>query len=117
MEIESLISYLEKTTDDQWLKDIVRSKDGTRNCVMGHIFNWGGGDDKNETGHSKGSDAWDWFEQMWASTYMIYPVNDGSHPNYPQETPKLRVLAYLANLKSGKEKTTVDIFAEYEKFC
>lgn len=113
--IDSLIAYLKKTTDDQWLLDKVRSKDGKRNCVMGHLYDWAGGDDKAPNGRTKGAEAWDWFEEMWATTYMIYPVNDGSHPKYKQETPKLRILAYLNDLKNGLEKTTLEHWADYER--
>ncbi len=113
MDINSLISYLEKTNDDQWQTDVCRSKDGKRNCVMGHLFNWAGGDGKDSDGRIKGSLAWDWFESVYATTYMIYPVNDGSHPAYPQATPKERILIYLKNLRDGKEKTTLD----HEKEC
>lgn len=52
---------------------------------------------------------------MWATTFMIYPVNDGENPKYTQETPKQRCLAYLKDLRDGKEKNTRQLMAEYEK--
>lgn len=84
--IQSLIDYIEKTTDDQWLMGRVRTKDNKQNCIMGHVFDWGGGDEKHESGCTQGSEAWDWFENCWATTYMIYPVNDGEDKRYKQKT-------------------------------
>jgi hypothetical protein len=43
---------------------------------------------------------------------MIYPVNDGRHPDYPQPTPKARVLAYLNDVLQGKRKTTYEVMEE-----
>lgn len=105
--LEPFIEYLENTKDDEWIVDIVRSKDNARNCVMGHLINWFYG--KDYTGPI--SNAWDIFEEMWATTYMIYPINDGKSPSwmnfvYDQTTPKARVVAYIKNLVEGKEKTT-----------
>ena len=119
LSIESLIDYLEQIPDDLWLVDRVR-KDG-RNCVTGHIFNYGGGDDnKDEYGTNGGTLARDWFENTWATTYMIYVINDGETPtwmneNYDQPTPKARVLAYIKNLRDGKEKNTRQLMEEDAK--
>ena len=102
--IDSLIEYLEQTNDNDWIVDRVRTTDG-KGCVMSHIFDWGGGD-------NGGSDTWDWFEEVFATTYMIYPVNDGQHPNYQQSTPKERCIAYIRNLRDGIEKTTQALMDE-----
>lgn len=74
---------------------------------MGHLINWFYG--KNYDGNI--APAWDWFEEIWATTYMIYPVNDGESPSwmnfkYDQPTAKERVVAYLKNLRDEKEQTT-----------
>ena len=52
------------------------------------------------------------FEENIATTYMIYPVNDGKHPKYQQSTPKARSIAYLKDLRDEKEKTTSDYMNE-----
>lgn len=109
--IDDLILYLEKTKPENWIVDKVRTKDG-RGCVMSHIFDFGGGDEKNEAGFTKGGEAWDFFEEVWATTYMIYPVNDGENKKYQQPTPKERCIAYLKDLRDGKEKTTQDYMNE-----
>ena len=114
-DIQTLIDYLENTPEDSWRIDTVRSKDGKTNCVMGHIFNFGGGDGNiDEYGTNGGTRAWDFFENVWATTYMIYKINDKISEEYPQETPKQRILAYLKNLRDGKEKTTQDYMKEQE---
>lgn len=112
-DLQLFVEYLETTNPNEWVCDIVRTKNNTRNCVMGHLVNWVYGKDY------KGNvlPAWDWFEEMWATTYMIYPVNDGDSPEwmnhkYDQPTPKERVIAYLKNLRDGKEKTTQQLWEE-----
>lgn len=105
-EIQKLIDYLETTKEENWIIDRVRTKDG-KGCVMSHIFDFGGGD-------NGGSNAWDFFEEVWATTYMIYPVNDGQNPKYQQKTPKERCIAYIKELRDGKEKTTQDHWKESE---
>lgn len=109
--LQDLIDFLEKTSEDSWLMDKVRSKDGKKNCIMGHIYAFGAG------GYNKdgGTSTQDYFEEVWATTYMIYPVNDGKNPKYQQATPKQRVLAYLKDLRDGKEKTTQDHWKDYEQ--
>jgi hypothetical protein len=103
-DIETIINYLESTTDESWCLDVVKTKEG-RNCFFGHIFDFGGGE------------LWDWFENRWATTYMIYPVNDGGHPNYKQPTAKERIIAYLKDLRDGKELTTYEVMdRDYNEF-
>lgn len=116
-DLDPFIAYLEDTTDDEWQVDTVRNKGNTKNCVMGHLVNWYYG--KNYEGSI--SLAWDVFEEMWATTYMIYPVNDGNtkmvawmNQKYNQASPKQRVIAYLKNLRDGKEKTTNQLYQEAE---
>lgn len=107
-DLTPFIEYLENTTDDEWLLDTVRNKGNTQNCMMGHLVNWFYG--KDHTGSI--SMAWDWFEEMWATTYMIYPVNDGTDPRYQQSTAKERIIAYLRDLMNGKEKTSAQLWEE-----
>lgn len=108
--IGGIISYMESTAEDSWQMNVVRSKDGTKNCFFGHLFNMGGDDER-------GSALWGWFEERWATTYMIYPVNDGENPDYPQPTPKQRILAYLRDLSDGTAKSVpVLMEEEYQRF-
>lgn len=103
--IDDFIKYCQNTTDDQWCMEVVRTKDQKANCLFGHLFEFAG-DDKT------GSFYWDMFEEVYATTYMVYQVNDGKDPDYPQSTPKARCVQYLKDLKSGKAKTTYQIMDE-----
>lgn len=104
-DLASVIAYMEGTEEDAWRVDTVRSADGTTNCFFGHLFNMGGND-------ARGNLLWEGFEEAWATTYMIYPINDGSDSRYPQATPKQRVLAYLRDLNSGAQKTVPQVMEE-----
>lgn len=97
--LDPVIAYMESTVEDSWNLDTVRSKDGSRNCFFGHLFNMTPDEDRANA-------LWAMFEDLYATTYVIYPVNDGSNPRYPQETPRQRILAYLRALQSGDEMTT-----------
>ena len=101
-DLPAFIRYLESTTPEEWQVDTVRNKGNTKNCVMGHLVNYVYG--KEFTGSISG--AWDYFEEAWSSTYVIYPVNDGEDPNYPQDTAKARVIAYLSDLWLGLRTPT-----------
>lgn len=114
--LDQFINYLEATSPNDWAVDVVRSKDSKKNCVFGHLVNWYYGKDY------KGNvmPIWDVFESMWATSYMIYPVNDGDSPKwmnhkYDQKTAKERTISYLKNLKQGKEKNTEQLFKESEE--
>ena len=110
-EIQELIDFLETTPENSWRCDTVRSNDGKTNCVMGHVYAFGaGGYDKDG-----GSAAWNFFEAVWATTFMVYPVNDGKNPKYQQATPKQRCLAYLKDLRDGKEKSTRQLMDESDR--
>lgn len=99
--LQDFIDYLERTEESQWCVDIVRSKDQEKNCLFGHLFNFAG-DDKT------GSFYWDYFENAYATTCMVYPVNDGNNQRYQQPTPKQRCIAYLKAIQSGEEETTYE---------
>lgn len=103
--LDSVIAYMEATEENAWRVDTVRSADGTTNCFFGHLFNMGGTD-------ARGNELWNGFENVWASTYMIYPINDGTDSRYPQATPKQRVLAYLRDLNTGAAKTVPELMEE-----
>lgn len=100
--IQEIIDYMEATSEDSWGVDVVRSKDGSKNCFFGHLFNMG--KDQEES-----NELWGLFEELYATTYMIYPVNDGENPYYQQATPKQRVIAYLKDLRDGKAMTTYEV--------
>lgn len=97
--LEDFIPFLEGTPEESWCTDVVRS--GQTNCLFGHLANFVGPKDNL-------APDFDWFEVSVSTTYKIYPVNDGKDPDYPQATPKQRCLAYLRDLQSGKELTTLD---------
>lgn len=103
--IQEIIDYMEATPEDSWLTGYVRATD-QRNCFFGHLFNME--QDQKEANH-----LWNWFEEMYATTYMIYPVNDGEAPEYQQPTPRQRVIAYLKDLRDGNAKTTHQLMDEY----
>lgn len=106
--LDAVIAYMEATDEDAWRTETVRSADGSTNCFFGHLFNMGADDEQ-------GSALWNWFEELWATTYMVYPVNDGQHEKYQQKTPKKRMLAYLRALADGTEMTTEQAMeAEYQ---
>lgn len=109
--IEAVIAHMEGTDESAWLTDVVRSADGSRNCFFGHLFSMGADD-------REGTRLWDWFESEYSTTYSVYPINDGDHPGYRQETPKQRVLAYLRDLRDGRAKTTMQVMEEdYQASC
>lgn len=110
--LSRFIKYLEKTTDDQWMLKTCGEPEGKKWCVMGHLFCWAAGFEKDE---KRATRIWNYFEEVIATTFMIYPVNDGTNLKYQQDTPKERCIAYLKDLRGGKEKTTLDHFRDYEK--
>lgn len=93
--LQQIIDYMENTSEESWCTDVVRTDDG-RNCFFGHLFDLGG------------EELFCSFENI-ATSYMIYPVNDGYNPEYQQLTPKQRCLAYLKNIQAGKERTTSEL--------
>lgn len=97
--LDTVIAYMESTAEDAWNLDTVRSKDGTRNCFFGHLYNMSPDEDRANA-------LWAMFEDLYATTFVIYSINDGSIPRYPQETPRQRILAYLRALQAGDEMTT-----------
>lgn len=108
--LDTVIAYMEATDEDAWNLDTVRSKDGTKNCFFGHLFNMSADEDRANA-------LWGLFEDLYATTYMVYPVNDGENPRYPQATPKQRILAYLRALAAGEELTTQQSMqAQYELY-
>lgn len=104
--LADFITYLEATSPDEWCEDVVRSKDGSQNCALGHVFEWGRA--RGDGSDRAGSRAWDWFEGAWSTSYAVYPVNDGTNPDYPQPTPKERIIAYCRALLDGTELSTME---------
>lgn len=101
--IDEIIDYMKKTDEKEWCVNVVRKWD--TNCFFWHLHKMCKDDEE-------ASFNWDMFEEQWATTYMIYPVNDWQHPKYQQATPKQRVLAYLKALKNWEEKTTYLLMEE-----
>ena len=106
-DLHSFITYCENTNCDEWATDVVRTKDG-KNCLLGHLVNYVYG--RNYEGNIM--PAWDLFEEMWATEFMFYPINDGDNPKYKQNTAKERCIAYLKNLWLGLEKPTWKLWEE-----
>ena len=100
-------SHLEKTKDEDWCLDVVRSKDQNKNCFFGHVFNIG----KND---KEGSDWWHWTEAVIGTTYMVYPINDGTDKRYPQSTPRKRMIAHIDDILSGKEKSGLELWMDHQ---
>lgn len=97
--LDTVIAYMESTAEEDWNLNTVRSKDGKKNCFFGHLFNMSPDEERANA-------LWAMFEDLWSTTYVVYPINDGTNKRYPQETPKQRILAYLRALQAGEEKTT-----------
>ena len=99
--IQDIIDYMEATDEKSWAVGVVRREwpGAQTNCFFGHLFNM-------ESDEHAANELWGIFEEGYATTFMIYPVNDGEHPKYQQSTPKQRVIAYLKDLRDGKEMTT-----------
>lgn len=102
--LTTFINYLKNTSIDSWCINVYRTSDG-KNCLYGHLVEFVGNDHCN--------DAIDIFENLYATTYMVFPVNDGRSEIYKQNNPRDRCIAYLQNMVNGIEKTTVDLFDEY----
>ena len=107
--LDWLIAEIEKTPVDSWQTEVVRrvAEDGSEtNCFFGHLYNIAGGDDLAPNGRTKDAELWDWFEDRWATTYMVYPVNDGEFPMYSQAHARDRIVAFLRDLRNGKVPST-----------
>ncbi|PZU04707.1 MAG: hypothetical protein DI630_00910 [Gordonia sp. (in: high G+C Gram-positive bacteria)] len=86
-----------------WEGPTFRSPCGTKHCVLSHVAD------------KLGMDAMEEFEGMWSTSYVIgAEVNDKPSDRYPQAHPKDRVLAYLANLRSGLEE---DVLTYMDRMC
>lgn len=105
--MQDFIDYLEETRPDQWYLHKVRNKENTKNCLYGHLINWYYG--KDYTGDCTA--MWDAFEEV-GTTFYVYPINDGQNPDYPQKTAKERCIAYLKNVRDGKELWTAEAMEE-----
>lgn len=103
--IADIVQWIETTGDDAWQTDVVRSADGKRNCFFGHLYDLGGARARGANltdDETIANRLWEWFEEQWASTFFLYPINDGPSAAYPQATPRLRILALLADLRDGR---------------
>lgn len=96
-DLSSFIQYCQDTKENEWVIDVVRTKGNEKNCLFGHLVNWYYG--KNYEGNI--SPIWDMFEEIWTSTFVVYPINDGKDLRYQQSTPKQRCIAYLKDLWLG----------------
>jgi hypothetical protein len=100
----SIIQYLEQTAEDSWCTDVVKTHDN-KNCLFGHIYDYGFSINPTEL---YASNMYDWFDCAVSTTHQVFRVNDGQNSDYPEATPKQRCLAYLKNIFDGKEFTTLE---------
>ena len=98
--LEDFIPYLEKTPEDSWCIDVVRNEKG--NCLFGHLSNFCGHKDNDRVDLD-----FEWFEYFIASTYMVYPVNDGKDERYAQSSIKERCVSYMEDILSGRELSSL----------
>lgn len=108
--LDDFIAYCESTPEESWTCDVVRTKTN-QNCLFGHLVDWFYGPEY--TGVISG--AWDYFEEMWASTFMVYPINDGTNPKYPQASPKARSIAFLKDMAEGRVETSAQYWDRMDK--
>lgn len=100
--LTDFLVYLSETSEESWCVDRVRTKDAKANCLFGHLSNFCG-----HAQHENLMPDFDWFETNISTTFVVYPINDGTSENYKQATPKIRCIAYLRALLSGDELTTI----------
>lgn len=102
--LDRVESMIKATSPESWWEGpTFRSPCGTKHCVLSHIA------------EQFGMDVMDEFESTWSTSYVIgAAVNDRPSDRYPQSHPKDRVLAFLANLRSGAELDTQSSMAECE---
>lgn len=112
--LDQFIQYLQDTQEDQWAIDVVRTVGGKKNCLFGHLVNWVYGPEYE----GSVTRAWDIFEEMWSTTWEIYPINDGQDPRYQQDTPKQRCIAFMKDLWLAQALPTwraMELDAEHAK--
>lgn len=94
--LRDIIEMLRATDVDSWWEGpTFRSPDGTKHCVLSHVF------------EAYGSDGFMDFEERYATSFYIgAEINDKPSQRYPQAHPKDRVIAYLEAMERGDEMTT-----------
>ena len=111
--LHSLLDYLQKTKEDEWCVGVCRKTDTAiqKNCLLGHVFNFGSIDFFGKNSEKGANAALNFFDNI-ATTYIFYPINDGTNPNYQEPTPKQRCVSFLKNILSSKEKTVNQMWEE-----
>lgn len=96
--LDRVIRVCESSDPDSWWEGpTFRSPCGTKHCVLSHVA------------EQLGMDVMEQFECTWSTSYVIGgAVNDKATDKYPQSHPKGRVLAYLHNLRTGKELSVIE---------
>lgn len=117
-DLGSLRAHLAATGAEDWQTQVCRSADGSRNCLLGHVFEWGiaqrealgalGARTRDLSDDQLGSAAVQAFEELWATSYVYFGVNDGHHSRYQQATARERVLAFVDDLAAGRMLTTLE---------
>ena len=117
-DLGSLRAYLAATSAEDWQLEVCRSSDGSRNCLLGHVFEWGiaqrealgalGARTQDLTDDELGNAAVQVFEELWATSYVYFGINDGRDSRYQQATARERVLAFVDDLAAGRMLTTLE---------
>lgn len=106
-DVDYFIRKFEATSEDQWMTYSYTNVQETRFCALG----WCGARGNNRTSPTLESNGL----ALLFSKYMLRvpEINDGTHPRYPQPTPKQRILAALYDIKKmqqpKREKVKVQI--------
>lgn len=100
--VKDFLSYLKNTSNSDWCLDVVRTPDN-KNCLVGHFYNFY---EQNYPNSKK--DIFSYFEDIISPATHFFKINDGSHPDYTQPTPKERCITYIENILTGYELTTYE---------
>jgi hypothetical protein len=87
-DVDYFIAKFEAIPEDEWCVGHFISMDGTK-CALGHCGDEG-------TGDSPEANA---LGCLFPYLGDVININDGRHSDYPQPTPKQRILAALNDIK------------------
>ena len=100
--LNDFIEYLKNTDINDWCEKVYRTVDN-KNCLFGHLVEYF---EKSNYEDENIAPIIDTFENQFASTYMVFPVNDGTSELYKQDNPRDRCIAYFTDMMNGKVSTT-----------
>lgn len=100
---QELVDYLKSTREDEWCTGVTKNDKGQL-CVINHIVM---------------SDLF--FSLKWHLSFtglcekFLFEINDGKHPEYQQETPRQRCIAFYEDLVSKHDQTLEKAWDYIEK--